>query len=230
MTNVPSELQQVEFLIDSITSKDNTLQATIGLGWGNTNNMRNDFKLTASTLIEVDHFRYATRNNARNANISAIDFSAGCGTTGVDLWFYPDDKFKALLQEQQDELKEWIHTKEGRKSKQDYFKKKGKGNSKGDNDSDKENKNKHKADQKGNWHNKFKKALNTDKGLKTVMSILAEEEKTNQALVTALATVPLPPNGTVTKPSQPDTTGMVALSLATQLPATSIKLQSILRN
>ena len=74
--------------------------------------------------------------------------------------------------------------------------------------------------------------LKTDKGLKSVMSILAEEEKTNQSLVTALSTVPLPPapNGTVTKPLQPDITGTVASSIATKFPATSIKLQSILRN
>ena len=108
MTNVFSEPQQVEFLIDSITSKDNTLQATIGLVRENTNNTRNDFELEASTLIEVDPFCCATRTNARNANILAIDFSAGRGTTGVDLCFYPHDKFQVLPQEQQDELKEWI--------------------------------------------------------------------------------------------------------------------------
>ena len=45
-TNVPSEPQRVEFLIDSITSKDNTLQATIGLVRANMNNIRNNFELS----------------------------------------------------------------------------------------------------------------------------------------------------------------------------------------
>ena len=56
-TNVPSEPQRVEYLIDSITSKDNTLQAAIGLIRANTNNMRNEFEPTASSLIEVDPYQ-----------------------------------------------------------------------------------------------------------------------------------------------------------------------------
>ena len=227
-TNVPSEPQRVEFLIDSITSKDTTLQATIGLVRANTNNMRNDFELAASTLIEVDPFHRATRTNTRNANISAIDFSAGRGTTGVDLRFYPHEKFKALPKDQQDKLKQWMYTKEGRKSKQDFFK-----NKKSRDDDDKGNKKKRTADQKENWRSKFKKAMKTDKELKTVMSILAEEEKTNQALVAALQGATLPPEPTTANPIKPTfqntTTGTISSSLATKLPATSIRLQSILR-
>ena len=228
-TNVPSEPQRVEFLIDSITSKDNTLQATIGLVRANTNNMRNDFELAASTLIEVDPFRRATRSNARSASISAIDFSAGRVTTGVDLRFYPHNKFKELPKEQQDELKEWMHIKEGKKSKQDFYK-----NKKSENNGDNENKNKRKSNEsKGNWRSKFKKAMKTDKGLKTVMLILAEEEKSNQALVAALRGTSLPPVPDAIQPPRPTfpdtTTGTISSSLATSLPATSIKLQSILR-
>ena len=40
---VPDPVQRVEYLIDSITCSDNTLQATIGLIRLNTNNMRQDF-------------------------------------------------------------------------------------------------------------------------------------------------------------------------------------------
>ena len=50
-TNVPNEPQRVEYLIDSFTSKDNTLQAAIGLIRANTNNMRNDFEAAASSMI-----------------------------------------------------------------------------------------------------------------------------------------------------------------------------------
>jgi len=45
---------------------------------------------------------------------------------------------------------------------------------KGDEESKKRNAN---NTQGGNWKKKFKNALKTDKGLKTVMSILASEEK-----------------------------------------------------
>jgi len=38
----------------------------------------------------------------------------------------------------------------------------------------------------GNWKKKFKKALRTEKGLKTIMSILASEEKSNKEFVAAL--------------------------------------------
>ena len=43
---------------------------------------------------------------------------------------------------------------------------------------------------KGNWKRKMKQALKTDQGLKTIMSILAEEEKNNTALVAALQSQP----------------------------------------
>ena len=47
----------------------------------------------------------------------------------------------------------------------------------------------------GNWKKKMKKALKTPHGLKSVMSVLAEEEKTNQGLISALNTsaTTLPP-------------------------------------
>ena len=49
--------------------------------------MRNDFEAAASALIEVDPYRRSnkTGGNPRTATVSAIDFSAGRGNTGVDL-------------------------------------------------------------------------------------------------------------------------------------------------
>ena len=83
----------MEYLIDSITSKDSTLQASIGLVRANTNNMRNNFEGAGNILIEIDPYRRLTRINTRDANVSAIDFSAGRGNTGVDLRFHPKHKF-----------------------------------------------------------------------------------------------------------------------------------------
>jgi hypothetical protein len=74
---VPSEPQRVEYLIDSVSSKDTSLQAAIGIIRANTNNMRNDFEAASTSLIEVDPYRRSTRqNNNRDANVSAIDFGA----------------------------------------------------------------------------------------------------------------------------------------------------------
>ena len=53
---VPDQSQRVEYLIDSIVCSDNTLQASLGLVRANTNKMRSDFELAASTLIEVDPY------------------------------------------------------------------------------------------------------------------------------------------------------------------------------
>lgn len=111
----------MEFIIDSITSKDSTHKTAIRLIRAYTNNMRNDFESAVSSLIEVDSNRRYTRNPTRNANVSSKDFSAGRRTTGVDLRFYPKDKFFALPQEQQTELREWLTTKEGKKCKKEYF-------------------------------------------------------------------------------------------------------------
>ena len=59
---VPSDPQRVEYLIDSITSKDSTLQASIGLVCANTNNMRKDFEGAANILIEIDPYRGSKKN------------------------------------------------------------------------------------------------------------------------------------------------------------------------
>ena len=86
----------MEYLIDSINSKDSTLQASIGLVRANTNNMRNDFEGAANILIEIYPYFRSTRTNTCDANVSAIDFIAGRGNTGVGLRFHPKHKFLEL--------------------------------------------------------------------------------------------------------------------------------------
>ena len=113
--NVPDPAQRVEYLIDSITSSDSTLQASIGLIRANTNNMRSNFERAASSLIEVDPYRRGAKLTPE-ANISAIDFSAGRGKTGVDLRWHPKKEFSGLTQAQKDELKVWFKTPEGKKT------------------------------------------------------------------------------------------------------------------
>lgn len=49
---------------------------------------------------------------------------------------------------------------------------------------------KRKANNSGgkDWKTKFRKAIKTDQGLKSIMSIMATEERTNQVFVSALVT------------------------------------------
>ena len=223
--SVPDEAQRVEYLIDSINCNDNTLQAAIGLVRANTNNMRNDFEAASSALIEVDPYRRSQRiPPPRGANVSAIDFNAGRGSTGVDLRWHPTRDFKKLPSDQKDELISWMKTQEGkklmsesRKSFQSGLKRK---------ESDKSNSNGPKS--AGNWKRRLKKAIKTPNGLKAVMSVLADEEKSNQALVAALQSTinPLPPAPPAAPVEQPPATCFSALAL----PATTLKLQSILKN
>ena len=233
--SVPDQAQRVEYLIDSINCNDSTLQAAIGLVRANTNNMRNDFEGASSALIEVDPYRRSQRtSDPRSANISAIDFNAGRGTSGVDLRWHPTCDFKKLPNDQKDELLQWMKTQEGKKQMRESRKshlQKRKQNDKSSNTSPKSD---------GNWKKRLKKAIKTPNGLKTVMSVLAEEEKTNQALISALQasvnTLPptpsvapvLPPTNLPAPATINATTAQPILNLA--LPATSVKLRSILKS
>ena len=231
---VPDESQRVEYLIDSINCADNTLQAAIGLIRANTNEMRSNFEAAASTLIEVDPYRrsHKTTTSERTATIAAIDFSAGRGASGVDLRWHPPKEFKKLTSEQKEELTTWMKSQDGkkvmRKSRKAAIAKKRKGT---DSDDDKESKQK-----EGNWKKKFKKALKTPNGLKTVMAVLAEEEKSNSALIAALhasqQSAPPPPPAAPQQPTHPPAPPAAPTvgSLQASFPATSVKLQSILKN
>ena len=229
---VPSNPQRVEYLIDSITSKDSTLQASIGLVRANTNNMGNDFEGAANILIEIDPYRRSTRTNTRDSNVSAIDFSAGRWNTGVDLCFHHKHKFFELPQEQKEELTNWLSTNDGKKAKKAFFSSKKKTNS----DTTGYIKNERKSDGNAgsNWKKKIKNALKSDKWLKSVMAILAEGETSNHSFASALSTVDLPPIP-VTLPIRPP--GQVASVqqqppspfISKALPATSLKLRSVLK-
>ena len=118
---------------------------------------------------------------------------------------------------------------------------------------------KRKANNSGgkDWKSKFRKAIKTDSGLKSIMSIMATEEQTNQALVSALTASSVPVNqalvsaltasgpqpsstALVVRPSAPNaaTTAGVPINppaqanvstVAQRFPATNVKLQSILK-
>ncbi len=235
--SVPDTAQRIEYLIDSITCQDNTLQAVIGLVRANTNNMRNDFESAASAMIEVDPYKRSNKSNAnqRTANISAIDFSAGRGSSGVDLRWHPHKEFKRLPEDQKNDLREWMKTQEGKKLAKQGRKavatkcKTDKTGKDDKSDGDRSN---------GSWKKKMKRAMKTPQGLKSIMSVLAEEEQSNQGFIASLAglntpTTPSSSHGAVTLPPAPAPNPPAApqvSALQTLLPATSVKLASILKN
>lgn len=222
---VPGPEQRVEYLIDSITCVDNTLQAAIGLVRANTNNMRSEFELAASSLIEVDPYRKSSRHASRTANVSSIDFGAGRGSTGVDLRWHSREAFIKLPKEHKDELSEWLRTDEGKKVKKEALSNKSNRDRKGNKRTGDDNSG-------GNWKKKFKKALKNDKGLKSIMSMMATEETNNQAFISALAASQLPPAPAAAAPPAPPAVaqdGAVISSVTNAFPATNLKLQSILK-
>ena len=226
---VPDQSQRVEYLIDSINCNDTTLQASLGLVRANTNSMRSDFELTSSTLIEVDPYRRYQRTPSRNpdANVSEIDFSSGRGSSGVDLRWHHPKEFKALSAEKKDELIQWQKSNEGRKilakSREAADKKrKADGKPLGGGGGGKGNK----PVSEGAWKKKLKRAVKTNNGFKTIMSVLAEEESKNQAFVNALTPKTSGPASATTSsanaaPSKSPT--------SVKFPATTLKLASILK-
>ena len=80
----------------------------------------------------------------------------------------------------------------------------------------------------------MKNALKSDKGLKSVMAILAEAETSNLSFASALSTVALPPipaTFPIPPPGQVDSVQkqLPSAFISKSLPATSLKLQSILK-
>ena len=230
---VPDEPQRVEYLLDSINCSDYTLQAALGLVRANQNNMRNKFELAASYLIEVDPFKRSSRTPTGNqnggANISAIDFSAGRGGSGVDLRWHHPKEFKALPEDQKDELVKWQKTQEGKKlldksrGVATAKKRKAEGGGKGTDTS------KGKTTE-GNWKKRLKKAVKTQQGFKTIMSVLAAEETRNQSLLRTLSSAITPPvvNPTVQPAIAASNAVPPPAPKTISFPATNLKLSAIL--
>ena len=141
-------------------------------------------------------------------------------------------KFLELTQEQRDELTNWLSTNDGKKSNKAFFYSKKKTNS--DTTGDIKNKRKSDGNAGSNWKKNTRNALKIDKGLKSVMAILAEAETSNHSFASALSTVALPPipftffippPGKVASVQQQLTSPFISKAL----PATSLKLKSILK-
>ena len=216
---VTDQPQRVEYPIDSLACGDNMLQSAIGLERANTNEMRQKFEAAATALIDVDPYQRSCRApGTRGANVltaKGIDFKAGRGSTRVDLRWHPKNYFRKFPDDHKDKLMIWFKTDEGKRARKTSDKK---SNSNG---YDLNTNNKHGGRGDGNWKEKFKKAINSPQGLKSVMSVIAEEEKINTSLVASLkASSALIPNY-----SAADTVG----SISAAVPSNNLKLQSIFK-
>ena len=226
---VPNTPQRVEYLLESITCQDNSLQAAMGNVRADTNNMRSDFESASNHLIEVDPYKKlrSASGKSGSANVSSVTF-AGRGKTGVDLCWHSRPEFQKLTDEQKDELREWQQTGDGKKAlaaskKEAAGSKRKRGDGKG------------KDDNSGSWKKKFKKALKTPHGISHIMSVLQDEESNNSGLISALqpASLPPAPSGAPTPaPSAPPPAASSVAAIAAAFPAlsTKVKLNGILKN
>ena len=229
--SVPDKAQRVEYLIDSINCSDSTLQAALGLIRANTNGMRKDFELAASYLIEVDPFKRSHKapqgQIKGGANVSAIDFSAGRGGSGVDLRWHHPKEFKALPEDQKDELVKWQKTQEGKKllekSREAAASKKRKA------EGGVKTRDKSKSNDNGNWKMKLKRAVRTEKGLKTIMSVLGAEGTRNQDALRTICTATRIPEANLPRAAAvvADTNVVPTIPKTITYPVTNLKLNAI---
>ena len=215
---VPDDAQRVEYLIDSISHPDHALQAAIALVRTDANGIRSNFEAAASALIEVCPFRRNSKTTTRTAHVASIEFGAGRGSTGVDLRWHSLKDYRALPAEQKAELDTWLKTQEGK-----AVAKEGRKALKRSREEEKHVKTKK---QNEPWKKKFRRALKSDKGVRSVMAILAEHEKSQGGgvLVSALQahTSSTQSNETATHTNVP-TNAATAVVNATMASASRVK-------
>ena len=136
---LPTEHTRVGYLLTGILCNDAGLQAamaSIKLDTNPITGKRYNFELAAAHLLPYDPVAKKRSSQKRGvgdisdttaADISSFGAKEGIGTTGVHLRYHTDVEYKDLSEEQQDELRAWRLTPEGKKRS-----KRGKGGPKGD--------------------------------------------------------------------------------------------------
>ncbi len=156
-----TQREKVLHLLDSLDNNDPDVIATIANIWADLPGVGSDFQACCSLLIPVDPIEAKITKSGSKRSFDAMvsaTLLSGRGSTGVDLCWYPNAKFKALPQNQKDELQKWRKTPEGVAALKDSKKKHriemakaklakqakqnksngGRGNGKGNNDAKKE--------------------------------------------------------------------------------------------
>ena len=169
--------KRVGYLIESMQCTCRTLQAATGLIIANTKNMREDFGAASSSLIGVDPFHQSSCSAGWNADVSSIYFKSGSKSPGVCLRWHPIEDLPKLSKEQIDDLSYCLRTDEDKKHKMLNFKliKSNKGRN--------QKRKTHNKSGGRNCKSKSRKAIKIDKGLKSIMSMVDNEDQTNKALI-----------------------------------------------
>jgi hypothetical protein len=137
---LPNERTRVKYLLDSIRScTDAGIQARLANieGDDTPNGKRNNFEDAVTHLLPADpvtenNNKRRTSNGSGNRQgvVASVTIQSGKGKSGVNLRWHPTNEYKALNDDQRDELKAWRNSKEGKDaiaaSKKQYLERKGK--------------------------------------------------------------------------------------------------------
>ena len=134
-------------------------------------------------LIEVNSYKRSQKipsGTGSQYNISGVEFSGVRVSYEVYLCCHHPKEFKKLSKHQKNELVYWMHSNHGKKLLKDYRKATQTKNRKVSSSGKEGDK---KPEGGGNWKKKLKQTMNKPNGLKPVIPVLAEEQKTNKALI-----------------------------------------------
>ena len=109
---LPNDRTRVTYLLDSIRCTDPELLAAVAAVKNDDAGMRDAFELTATSISPADPVARKRMNNKRPAaEISATEGLQSKGKTGVELRWHKTPEFKALPENQREELKAWCATR-----------------------------------------------------------------------------------------------------------------------
>ena len=117
---IPNERTRVKYLLDSIRACTVPgVQARIASIEGDENGKRNNFEMAVTHLLPADPVIESSKNRRHTGNnkqgvIAGVTIQSGKGKSGVNLRWHPTKEYKALNDEQKDELKSWRNSNEGK--------------------------------------------------------------------------------------------------------------------
>lgn len=113
---LPNERTRVTYLLDSMNCTDPELLAAVAAVKNDDPGMRDTFELTAASIGPADPVARKRMNSKRPAaDISATEGLKSTGKTGVELRWHKHAEFKALPDDQREELKGWCATRQDNK-------------------------------------------------------------------------------------------------------------------
>jgi hypothetical protein len=116
---IPNERTRVKYLLDSIRACTVPgVQARIASIEGDENGKRNDFEAAVTHLLPADPVIESNKNRRLPGNkqgvVAGISIQSGKGKSGVNLRWHPMKEYKALNDDQKEELKSWRNSNEGK--------------------------------------------------------------------------------------------------------------------